>query len=149
MGSAMNENYFSKVICMAGLVMWPVFAFTADTKSSPPPAVVQQLIDKDLMGVPGKELLMLTVEYLPGGASLPHRHDAQVFVYVLQGELTMQVAGSPAVTLKPGQTFYENPADVHLVSANASKTAPAKILVFMVKDKNAPASRSVAPKVAP
>jgi quercetin dioxygenase-like cupin family protein len=149
MGSAMNENYFSRVACMATLVMWPVFAFAADTQSSPPPAVVQQLIDKDLVGVPGKELLLLTVEYLPGGASLPHRHDAQVFVYVLQGELTMQVAGSPAVTLKPGQTFYESPADVHLVSANASKTAPAKILVFMVKDKNAPASRDVAPKAAP
>lgn len=134
---------------MAALVMWPVFAFAADTQSSPPPAVVQQLIDKDVVGVPGKELLMLTVEYLPGGASLPHRHDAQVFVYVLQGELTMQVAGSPAVTLKPGQTFCENPDDVHLVSANASKTAPAKILVFMVKDKSAPASRNVAPKAAP
>jgi quercetin dioxygenase-like cupin family protein len=149
MGSAMNENHFSRVACMAALVTWPVFAFAADTQSSPPPAVVQQLIDKDVVGVPGKELLMLTVEYLPGGASLPHRHDAQVFVYVLQGELTMQVAGSPAVTLKPGQTFYETPADVHLVSANASKTAPAKILVFMVKDKSAPASRDVAPKAAP
>jgi quercetin dioxygenase-like cupin family protein len=149
MGSAMNANYFSRAACAAALVLLPVSAFAADTQSSAPPAVVQQLIDKDLVGVPGKELLMLTVEYLPGGASLPHRHDAQVFVYVLQGELTMQVAGSPAVTLKPGQTFYENPADVHLVSANASKTAPAKILVFMVKDKNAPASRDAAPTAAP
>ena len=145
----MNDMHFFRAACAAGLVMSPVFAFAADTQSSPPPAVVQQLLDKELVGVPGKELLMLTVEYLPGGASLPHRHDAQVFVYVLQGELTMQVAGSPAVTLKPGQTFYETPADVHLVSANASKTAPAKILVFMVKDKSAPASRDVAPKAAP
>jgi quercetin dioxygenase-like cupin family protein len=145
----MNDMHFFRAACAAGLVMSPVFVFAADTQSSPPPAVVQQLLDKELVGVPGKELLMLTVEYLPGGASLPHRHDAQVFVYVLQGELTMQVAGSPAVTLKPGQTFYETPADVHLVSANASKTAPAKILVFMVKDKSAPASRDVAPKAAP
>jgi quercetin dioxygenase-like cupin family protein len=143
----MKGDYLLRAACAAGLVMWPVFAFAADTPTqlSPPPAAVQQLIDKALVGVPGKELLMLTVEYLPGGASLPHRHDAQVFVY----ELTMQVAGSPAVTLKAGQTFYETPADVHLVSANASKTAPAKILVFMVKDKNAPASRDVAPKAAP
>src|SRR6202030_1066413 len=110
---------------------------------------VKQLIDEDLAGADRKELLMLTVEYLPGGASLPHRHDAQVFVYVLQGELTMQVAGSPAVTLRRGETFYENPADVHLVSANASKTAPAKILVFMVKNKGAPVSRDVPPREAP
>ena len=56
----------------------------------------------------------------------------------------MQVAGSPAVTLRPGQTFYEGPSDVHVVSANASRTAPAKILVFMVKDKGAPVSRNAA-----
>ncbi len=112
-------------------------------------AQVQQLMDKDLIGVPGKELLMLTVEYLPGGASLPHRHDSQVFVYVLEGELTMQIAGSPAVTLRPGQTFYENPTDVHQVSANASKTTPAKILVFIVKEKSAPVSTEVGRQTAP
>jgi quercetin dioxygenase-like cupin family protein len=97
---------------------------------------------------PAKELLMLTVEYLPAGASLPNRHDAQVFVYVLYGELRMQIGGSPAVTLRQGETFYENPTDVHLVSANASKTAPAKILVFIVKNKGAPVSRDVPPKAA-
>jgi quercetin dioxygenase-like cupin family protein len=99
------------------------------------------LMDKDFAGMPGKELLMLTVEYVPGGASLPHRHDAVVCVYVLEGELDMQVSGGPPMRLRQGDTFYEGPNDVHLVSANASKTAPAKILVFIVKDKNAPVSR--------
>jgi quercetin dioxygenase-like cupin family protein len=69
-------------------------------------------------------------------------------VYVLQGALTMQVAGSPAVTLRQGETFYENPSDVHVVSANSSKTAPAKFLVFIVKNKGAPVSRDVSPKGA-
>jgi len=129
-----------------GLFAWQVGALAAGTHPSAPAEVVEQLMDKDLVGVPGKELLVLTVEYLPGGASLPHRHDAQVIVYVLEGALVMQVAGGPAVTLRPGQTFYENPTDVHVVSANASKTAPAKILVFIVKDKTAPVSRDAAPK---
>lgn len=142
----MNGRYLLKAVFATGFVLWQVFAFAADTKPSPSEAVVEQLIAKDLVGVPDKELLMLTVEYLPGGASLPHRHDAQVCVYVLQGELTMQIAGSPAVTLRPGQTFYENPSDIHLVSANASKTVPAKILVFIVKDKIAPVSRDATPK---
>jgi quercetin dioxygenase-like cupin family protein len=127
-------------------MLWQICALAADTQSAPPSADVRQLFDQDLVDVPAKELLMLTVEYLPGGASLPHRHDAQVFVYVLEGELSMQIAGSPAVTLRQGETFYENPADVHLVSANASKTAPAKILVFIVKNKGAPVSRDVPPK---
>ena len=142
----MNHTYLLRAACVAGLALWQVTAPAADAPTSSSAEVVQPLIDKDLAGVPGKELLMLTVEYLPGGASLPHRHDAQVFVYVLLGELRMQVAGSPAVTLRRGQTFYEGPTDVHVVSANASKTAPAKILVFIVKDKSAPVSRDAASK---
>ena len=148
MRSTMNDDHSKRATLAAGLVLWPLCALAADadTHPAPPPAVVKQLIDEDLLGADRKELLMLTVKYLPGGASLPHRHDAQVFVYVLQGELTMQIAGKPAVTLRQGDTFYEAPTDVHLVSANASKTAPAKILVFIVKTKGAPVSRSVASK---
>jgi len=131
---------------MAGLVLWQMASLAADAQRPTSQAMVQPLMDKDLEGIPAKELLMLTVEYLPGGASVPHRHDAQVCVYVLEGEPTMQVAGSPPVTLRRGQTFYESRSDVHVVSANASKTAPAKILVFIVKDKNAPVSRDVASK---
>src|SRR6202166_4417026 len=127
----------------AALVLWQSCAPAAGTGPAPATARVEQLMQKDLVGVPGKELMMLTVEYLPAGASLPHRHDAQVFVYVLEGELSMQIAGSPAVTLRQGETFYENPTDVHLVSANASKTAPAKILEVSVKNKGAPVSRDV------
>ena len=143
-----NKNMLRTAL-IAGLALWQMPTLAADVQQPVPKAIVQPLMDKDLEGIPGKELLMLTVEYLPGGASLPHRHDAQVCVYVLQGELTMQVEGGPPVTLHQGQTFYESRTDVHVVSANASKTATAKILVFMVKDKNAPVSRDVAVKTAP
>jgi quercetin dioxygenase-like cupin family protein len=145
----MNQGHLRTAAVIAGIVLCQTPAFAAPAPPSPPAAVVEQLMDKDMAGVSGKELLMLTVEYPPGGASLPHRHDAQVLVYVLEGEVIMQVAGSRAVTLHRGQTFYENPSDVHVVSANASKTAPAKILVFIVKEKNAPVSRAVPPKGAP
>jgi quercetin dioxygenase-like cupin family protein len=142
----MNNRLLLQLALVAGLTMWQVHVLAADKESAPAAAAIQQLMDKELVGIPGRELLMLTVEYVPGGASLPHRHDAQVLVYVLQGTVVMQVAGSPAVTLRRGQTFYESPTDVHVVSANASKTMPAKILVFIVKDKNAPVSRDAAPK---
>lgn len=109
--------------------------------AAPPPApdaIVKELMTRDLAGTDDKEVLMITVEYVPGGASLPHRHNAQVFVYVLEGAVRMQVEGSSPLTLGPGKTFYEGPNDIHTISANASRTKPARILVFMVKDKGAP-----------
>ena len=106
-------------------------------------AKVTSLISKDLREFSGKEGLMITVEYPPGGSDPVHRHDAHVFVYVLEGSIVMQVKGGKEVTLTPGQTFYEDPKDVHVVSRNASKTTPAKFLVFFVKDKSAPVLKPV------
>jgi quercetin dioxygenase-like cupin family protein len=120
------------------------FASAAAAKASPD-AIVQQLMVRELVGSAGKEVLMVTVEYLKGGASLPHRHNAQVFVYVLEGKVRMQVEGSAAVTLGPGETFYESPEDIHTISANASRTKSARILVFIIKDKGAPVSSDAGP----
>jgi len=128
------------------LLLCPTLAGATDAAAA---ESVTELMTRALIGARGKEVLMITVTYLPAGASVPHRHDAQVFVYVLEGELTMQLKGGTAHTLGPGQTFYEGPEDVHQVSANASPTKPAKILVFMVKDKAKAASRVVTGKEAP
>ena len=91
---------------------------------------------------------MSTVEVLPGASSPPHRHNAQVFVYVLQGTVIMQVKGGPRVTLGPGGTFFESPTDIHIVSANASKTKPAKFLAILIKDKGKPGYIPVPPDQA-
>jgi quercetin dioxygenase-like cupin family protein len=101
-------------------------------------ATVRSLLSRDLAGGPGRELSMITVEYPPGGSDPVHTHHAQALVYVLEGSIVMQVKGGAPMTLGPGQTFYEGPDDVHVVGRNASQTAPAKILVFLVKDKGAP-----------
>ena len=99
---------------------------------------VTELLSKDLKDIPGKEVLMITVEYAPGGTDPIHRHNAAAFVYVLEGSIVMQVKGGKEVTLTPGQTFYEGPDDVHIVGRNASKTKPSKFIVFLVKEKGAP-----------
>lgn len=101
--------------------------------------VVTPLMTQPLPDYPGKEALMMTVEYAPGGADPVHRHDAHGFIYVLEGSVVMQVKGGKEVTLMPGQTFYEGPDDVHVVGRNASKTKPAKFLVLLLKEKGAPA----------
>lgn len=101
-------------------------------------AKVTPLLSKELKESPGKEGLMMVVEYPPGNADPVHRHNAHGFIYVLEGSVVMQVKGEKQVTLTAGQTFYEGPDDVHVVGRNASTTEPAKLLVFLVKDKGAP-----------
>jgi quercetin dioxygenase-like cupin family protein len=99
---------------------------------------VVTVMSRDLTDIPGKEVLMITVEYPPGGADPVHRHHAHGFIYVLEGSVVMQVTGGKEVTLTPGQTFYEGPDDVHVVGRNASTTMPAKMLVILVKGQRAP-----------
>ena len=99
---------------------------------------ITPLITKDLAGVPGEQTLMYTVDFPPGFSSPIHRHNAQVSVYVLEGSVVMQVRGQAEVTLEPGQSFYEDPNDIHVVSRNASTTKPAKFLVFLINRKGAP-----------
>jgi len=101
-------------------------------------AKVTELFSKDLTNLPGKEGLMVMVEYPPGSTDPIHRHNANGFIYVLEGSIVMQVRGGREVTVTPGQTFYEGPDDVHVVGRNASKTKPAKFVVVFVKDKGAP-----------
>ena len=102
-------------------------------------AKVTALFSRDLPESPGREVLMITVEHAPGGSSPIHRHNAHALVYVLEGSVVMQMKGGQPVTLTPGQTFYEGPDDIHVLDRNASSTKPAKFVVFMIKDKGAPA----------
>jgi quercetin dioxygenase-like cupin family protein len=99
-----------------------------------------QVMSKLLPDFPGKEVVVLTVTYPPGSSGAVHRHNADAFVYVLEGSVVMGVNGDDPVTLTPGQTFYEGPNDIHTIGRNASKTKPAKFLVLLIKDKGAPIS---------
>ena len=101
-------------------------------------ADVKELFAIDLPDYPGKEGRMIEVSYPPGAQDMVHRHDADAFVYVLEGQIIMQLKGKPAVTLKAGQTFYEGPTDVHVVGRNASNTEPARFVVVLLKGKGAP-----------
>lgn len=113
-------------------------AGTAGAQQTPPDAHVTPLMTKVLTDYPGKEAVVITVDYPPGGESPVHRHHAHAFVYVLEGSIVMGLRGGKSVTLTPGQTFYEGPDDIHTVSRNASLTEPAKFLVILLKNRDAP-----------
>jgi quercetin dioxygenase-like cupin family protein len=128
-----GHKYFAAMLFVA---LNPSTASFADATSEP---VVTPLMSKDLPDVPGKEMVMITVEYPPGAVEHVHRHDAQAFLYVLEGSIVEQVRGGKEVTLTPGQTFYEGPGDVHTVGRNVSKTKPARFVVVLLKKKGVPA----------
>jgi quercetin dioxygenase-like cupin family protein len=120
------------------LILLLLFLTAGASFAQPEQAQVTSLMSKDLTNMPGKEVLMITVEYPPGWSDPVHRHNAQGFIYVLEGSVVMQVQGGKKVTLTPGQTFYEGTDDVHVVGRNASTTKPAKLLVLLIKNKGAP-----------
>ena len=101
-------------------------------------AAIVPLLKKDLADVPGKELLMIKVEYAPGYDGAIHRHDAHSLIYVLEGSVVMGLRGGKEVTVSQGQTFYEGPDDVHTVGRNASMTEPARLLVVLLKKEGVP-----------
>jgi quercetin dioxygenase-like cupin family protein len=126
-------------LVLLSLMTGPAMAQQAKaSQAKAPQAKVTSLMSKDLPEAPGKEALMIMVEYPPGSSDPAHRHNAHALVYVLEGSIVMQLKGGQQVTLKPGQTFYEGPDDVHVIGRNASKTKPAKFVVVLIKAKGAP-----------
>lgn len=115
--------------CM--LVALPASAASFDAKVTP-------LTTTPLPQFQGHEVEMIVVEYPPGGYDPVHRHDADAFVYVLEGSIVMGVKGGKEVTLKPGEIFHEGLNDIHTVGRNASTTKPAKFVVFLIKKQGAP-----------
>lgn len=124
----------------SGLIAFSLAAATLAPQlfAEAPHATVTPVMNKALPDFPGKEALMITVDYPPGAVDPVHRHDAYDFIYVLEGSIVMQVKGGKEMTLKPGDSFYEGPDDIHTVGRNASQTEPAKFLVLLLKNKGAP-----------
>jgi quercetin dioxygenase-like cupin family protein len=102
--------------------------------------VARQIVQRDAPAVnlEGWQMTATEVSYGPGEASNVHRHPGFVCGYVLEGQYRFAVAGKPEVVLKAGEMFFENPGDVHAVSGNASKTAPARILAIVFTKKGDP-----------
>jgi quercetin dioxygenase-like cupin family protein len=139
--AAQLSTGLKQILTLAFLVAGALTAAsTLMAQNTPPTAheTVTPLITKDLAGLPGEQVLMYTVDFPPGFSSPVHRHNAQVSVYVLEGSVVMQVRGQKELKLGPGESFYEDPNDIHVVSRNASSTKPAKFLVFLINKKGAP-----------
>lgn len=108
-----------------------------------PRSVGKDLMVKALPDIAGREAVVRANVYPPGTSNPPHRHDAHVFLHLLEGQLIVQLKGGQPVTLNPGDTYYESPDDIHMVSRNPSDRIPAKALIFTVKKIGAPSTTLV------
>ncbi len=133
------RHYYSGSLVLIGVLCVYLFGDTLTGRST----VAQDAplsITKELPPLlENQEMRIIEVTLAPGEASPPHRHNAHVYVYMLEGEVEMQVRGGEAVQLQPGDTFYESPDDIHQVGRNLSSTRPAKFLVHMLKQVGVPA----------
>ena len=112
---------------------------TVAAQQQAPATKVSQLMKQTLGDVPGREVMMITLDIPPGGGSPPHRHPgAHNFGYVLEGAYKIKIDSGPETVLTKGQTFYESPGQLHAVSSNASNTDPAKVLVVAVHEIDKP-----------
>jgi quercetin dioxygenase-like cupin family protein len=141
-GEKMANSMLNRLVFAALLSLLPLVA-AAQTASTAPKSSRKPLMSKDLPDFPGKEATIFIVEYPPGTNNPPHRHNGHVFLHVLEGQLNAQVKGGELVVLNPGSTYYESPADIHIVSRNPSSTVPAKAMVFLIHDKGAALSTPV------
>src|SRR5438132_7010248 len=128
---------------MRRLAFLMVVAASALAFAQAPRSVGKDLVVKELPDLAGREALVRANVYPPGTSNPPHRHNAHVFLHVLEGQLIVQLKGGQPVTLNPGDTYYEAPDDIHMVSRNPSDKVPARALIFMVKKVGVPSTTLV------
>ena len=117
-------------------LLWvSLLALITGANAQTPPAsagAVHVLMVQSLADQPGTDVTVLTVDYPPGGSTPPHEHPGHTYAYVLEGAVVSQLDDQPPQTFTTGQMWSEAPHQHHMVSKNASTTAPAKLLVFMI-----------------
>jgi len=100
----------------------------------------KELFEKDLRAYAGGDLVLSVGEITiaPDASGSRHRHPGPTFVYVLEGAVEIELEGAPAKVYRAGETFYEDPHQLHISTKNGSKTEPARILVYHLSHKGEP-----------
>jgi quercetin dioxygenase-like cupin family protein len=129
--SGLPRFIYSLIVCALIATLGVGSGIAADKNSK-----VTLVYEHALPNVPGKSIKGVLVEYGPGGTSSAHTHPKSAFIYatVLEGAIRSSVNDGPVKTYRAGESFSEMPGDRHSVSANASKTDPAKPLAVFVVD---------------
>jgi quercetin dioxygenase-like cupin family protein len=82
------------------------------------------------------EVVSVIGELEPGGRTSRHQHPVPVFVYVLEGTITVQADGGQPREYAAGKAFIEDVNHWH--QASNKGTAPVKILVVFMGEEGKP-----------
>jgi quercetin dioxygenase-like cupin family protein len=136
----MHRSVGSLICCTLLIAMLNGVAVApAASQQQAPATKVTSLLKQVLAELPGREVVMITLDIPPGGGSPPHRHPGHyIFGYVLEGTYKIKLDQGAETIVSKGQIFYEAPGQLHAISANASQTEPAKVLVFIVAESGKP-----------
>lgn len=142
---AVNKIIFHSAVLLCGVLAATCPASSQELPKEPPEKPKERarvLLSRELPKLDSNhsKVTLVEVDYGPGEASPPHSHPCAVFGYVVAGALRTQVKGEPEMIYQAGGTFYEAPNGIHVVSANASTTEPAKLLAYLICDQDAPLS---------
>jgi quercetin dioxygenase-like cupin family protein len=124
-------------VTMDAISEFPVPICATDASSGSSLNKVEVITSHALPDIPGKRVTVVRVTYGPGGFTPPHRHGGTVTAYVTKGQIRSQLEGGPLEIFEVGQSFFEPPGAIHLVSANASNMEPAEMIAVFVADEGA------------
>ena len=124
---------------------FPLPICAADASSGSSLNKVEMVSSHALPDMPGKRVAVVRVIYGPGGFTPPHRHAGTVTAYITKGQIRSQLAGGPVEVFDVGQSFFEPPGAIHLVSANASNTDWAELIAVFVADEGAQLTTFIEP----
>jgi quercetin dioxygenase-like cupin family protein len=128
----MRRQITTSILALVSLIALGLSRTAAQAPPGASAGVVQELMRQPLANQPGTDVVVITVDYPPGGATPPHEHPGYTYAYVLEGTVVSQLDDQPAQTFSAGQMWSELPHQHHMVSKNGSATAPAKLLVFFI-----------------
>ena len=93
------------------------------------------------LSVAGKEVVQALAEIQPGAESGRHTHPGEEVAYIIEGTISLEIQGKPAVTKKAGEGFIIPPGTIH--NAKHAGSGPAKVLATYIIEKGQPAATPV------
>lgn len=106
------------------------------------PAITFDLVMRQVLSDPelaDYKMESMVMTLAPGAVdTVSHRHDCELFGYVLEGDIQIALVTKKPNTFSTGQMFYEKRNILHTLAQNPSQSKAARVLlIFIIKNGRA------------